>query len=487
MMKIEAKRRTTTAAGALAVLLAAGAAVAQTTIRVPADAATIQAAIDLAVDGDTVLVAAGSYNEALLVGELAVTLRSEDGAGATTLNGSGLDAPILTTVGTLTVEGFTFTGAGFGGAIDADGGSLVVIDSAFVANTNRGIDALATDVTVRGGSFTDNLAANGGAGVYVLGGSLTIDGTSFRGNLGRGLGGAIAVRSATLDARGLDMIDNGDGEIRDSGGAASVPPRVFGTFGGGAIYTSNVNGRIDSARIIASKAAFGGGLYIAAGGTLEVVNTLIADSLTGTGAIYTNASAPIIANSTIVDNEDWGLFAQRESRPIVRNSVFSGNEVYPRSIEIGGPGIADVAFSIVDGTASATIGDGVVFADPRLDDAFAPLPGSPTIDAGDNAGVPGGITADLLGGVRFFDDPDTPDTGAGTAPIVDLGAIEFGGGQAGPCRADFDGDGELTIFDFLGFQGAFDLGDLAADFDADGRLTVFDFLAFQTAFAVGCP
>ncbi|MFI4917576.1 MAG: hypothetical protein ACIAS6_13860, partial [Phycisphaerales bacterium JB060] len=26
------------------------------------------------------------------------------------------------------------------------------------------------------------------------------------------------------------------------------------------------------------------------------------------------------------------------------------------------------------------------------------------------------------------------------------------------CRADFDGDGELTIFDFLAFQNAFDAG-----------------------------
>ncbi|MEQ8844815.1 MAG: GC-type dockerin domain-anchored protein [Phycisphaerales bacterium] len=54
------------------------------------------------------------------------------------------------------------------------------------------------------------------------------------------------------------------------------------------------------------------------------------------------------------------------------------------------------------------------------------------------------------------------------------------------CAADFDGDGELTLFDFLAFQNAFDMGDLAADFDGDGELTLFDFLAFQNAFAVGC-
>ena len=54
------------------------------------------------------------------------------------------------------------------------------------------------------------------------------------------------------------------------------------------------------------------------------------------------------------------------------------------------------------------------------------------------------------------------------------------------CRADFDGDGSLTIFDFLGFQNAFDAGDLSADFDGDGSLTIFDFLAFQNEFDAGC-
>ncbi|MFI4916822.1 MAG: GC-type dockerin domain-anchored protein [Phycisphaerales bacterium JB060] len=54
------------------------------------------------------------------------------------------------------------------------------------------------------------------------------------------------------------------------------------------------------------------------------------------------------------------------------------------------------------------------------------------------------------------------------------------------CRADLDGDGQLTIFDFLEFQNLFDAGDPAADFDGDGDLTIFDFLAFQNEFDAGC-
>ena len=55
------------------------------------------------------------------------------------------------------------------------------------------------------------------------------------------------------------------------------------------------------------------------------------------------------------------------------------------------------------------------------------------------------------------------------------------------CRVDLDGDGVLTLFDFLLFQNFFDSDDRAADFDCDGELTVFDFLAFQNAFDAGCP
>jgi hypothetical protein len=59
-------------------------------------------------------------------------------------------------------------------------------------------------------------------------------------------------------------------------------------------------------------------------------------------------------------------------------------------------------------------------------------------------------------------------------------------GEVAGCYADIDGDGSLTIFDFLAYQNAFDAGDLLADCDQDGSLTLFDFLCFQNAFDAGC-
>jgi V8-like Glu-specific endopeptidase len=71
-----------------------------------------------------------------------------------------------------------------------------------------------------------------------------------------------------------------------------------------------------------------------------------------------------------------------------------------------------------------------------------------------------------------------------TEAAIDAFIIE--GLECGDCRVDMDGDGSLTIFDFLAFQSAFDSGDPAADFDGDGSLTLFDFLAFQSEFDTGC-
>ncbi len=79
----------------------------------------------------------------------------------------------------------------------------------------------------------------------------------------------------------------------------------------------------------------------------------------------------------------------------------------------------------------------------------------------------------------------------GFDPIFGYGRVDafeavLAAGGGTPCRADFDGDGALTLFDFLACPNAFDAGDPAADFDGDGSLTLFDFLAFQNEFAAGC-
>jgi len=80
---------------------------------------------------------------------------------------------------------------------------------------------------------------------------------------------------------------------------------------------------------------------------------------------------------------------------------------------------------------------------------------------------------------RIYDASDDPTKGAvAFDPIAT---------DCDACEADLDGDGSLTIFDFLAFGNLFDLMDPRADFDGDGQFTIFDFLAFQNAFDAGCP
>lgn len=55
-----------------------------------------------------------------------------------------------------------------------------------------------------------------------------------------------------------------------------------------------------------------------------------------------------------------------------------------------------------------------------------------------------------------------------------------------PCTSDFDGDGFVDIFDYLGFTEAFESGSIGADANADGFLDAFDYDRFVADFESQC-
>ncbi|MCA9278026.1 MAG: hypothetical protein H6815_04470 [Phycisphaeraceae bacterium] len=55
------------------------------------------------------------------------------------------------------------------------------------------------------------------------------------------------------------------------------------------------------------------------------------------------------------------------------------------------------------------------------------------------------------------------------------------------CYADCDGNGTLTIFDYICFGTAYAAGSAYADCDGNGVFTIFDYICFGTAYAAGCP
>ncbi len=147
-------------------------------LRVPSQYPTILAAIEAADHGDRIVVAAGSYAEALDTLGKRLSIVATDGPDATMLDGAGLGVSIVTatrgeTLET-TIEGFTLRG-GRGThtancvAVGGTGGAVLLRDSS---------------MTFRGCVFERNGVGDGyyivcGGAIYVQSGSLTLEDCSF--------------------------------------------------------------------------------------------------------------------------------------------------------------------------------------------------------------------------------------------------------------------------------------------------------------------
>ncbi len=132
------------------------------------------------------------------------------------------------------------------------------------------------------------------------------------------------------------------------------------------------------------------------------------------------ASSPRVQNTTIT-GAATGLSSNSGSVSIVENAIIWGNSSF--QIVANSPVIA--SYSDVQGGFAGT---GNIDLDPQFVNAgggdYRLASGSPCIDAGDNT-ITSLSMIDLEGGPRLFDDPATPDTGVGTAPLVDMGADEW--------------------------------------------------------------
>jgi hypothetical protein len=190
-------RRLIATAGALLVAATARA----TTIQVPAQAPSIQAGIDSAAEGDTVLVAPGTYYENILI-DRNVVVRSAAGPAMTTIDGS--QAPDSTVASVVrfyrymdllpgaSIEGFSIRGGAgtYKWSFEIFGGGIFV-DNLFTS-IGAGQGPLVYDNWVHDNVLDFTERNCGGAGISVLGTARVISNRIFNNRIeGEGPGNSI--------------------------------------------------------------------------------------------------------------------------------------------------------------------------------------------------------------------------------------------------------------------------------------------------------
>ena len=388
------------------------------TINVPADQPTIQAAINAAVAGDTVLVAPGTYKENINFMGKAITVASSGGAKVTTIDG-GLAASVVTfSSGETTasvLSGFTITNgkASFGGGgIEISSASPTIVKNVIKKNQacdGDGIEVSFGSPIIRGNQIVGNIhsgcrGGTGGGGIEIGGAASAqvIGNLIANNNAGDGIGGG----GISLFAAGTPTISN------------NIFMNNTNSTTGGAISMYNLSDAVVVQNLfIKNSSPQGGGVYYlvpsgANGPTL--VNNTFYDNTATTGmgsAVYANDfDVPSHLYNNIVDEVSGQTAVYCGNLNSSTIPVFFNNDV----VASGGTNYGGIC-------SDQTGSNGNISADPLFVKAPTNLQlqaGSPAIDAGTNS-APDLPKKDLAGKPRIVDGDGDGDK------IVDIGAYEF--------------------------------------------------------------
>jgi hypothetical protein len=191
---------------------------------------SLQAAVDALQALNNIRIAAGIYDETVVIAK-SLTLQGE-GAGSTIVDGGGSGAVFEIANGAaVTLQAMTITNGGFSGI--ANHGTLTLIDSTVTNNNCDGSGGgIYNDgaMTITNSSITDNSATNDGGGIFNAG-NLTLNGSTIRDNTASAGGGLS--NSGTAAAMNTSITNNAptdcDGDpVIDQGGNTDSDGSCFG-------------------------------------------------------------------------------------------------------------------------------------------------------------------------------------------------------------------------------------------------------------------
>ncbi|MHC4333315.1 MAG: right-handed parallel beta-helix repeat-containing protein [Planctomycetota bacterium] len=226
---------------------------------VPSQYSTVQAAIDAAVAGDTVVVAEGTYLENIVFGDKNLTLTSTDpndpnvvGDTVIDANGSGTVVVFPETEDanyTFVLTGFTITGGDNtrGGGAHCHNGNITISNCIIVSNramNGAGVYSDVADLTCIDCTFKQNDAQSGnGGGIYIAQAELMVIGCTFIQN------------SAALEGGGVTSED-------DKVTLMNCTFRQNTATWGGGMHNSHYGATVSNCTFSSNSAANGAGICI---------------------------------------------------------------------------------------------------------------------------------------------------------------------------------------------------------------------------------
>ncbi len=301
------------------------------TINVPADHATIQAALSAAQSGDTVLVQPGTYTENLFWPDRnGIKLLSAGDSSNTIIDGSTnsgviyMNPPTATIDSTTEIQGFKITN---GGNIASGGG--IFVGSASPVLTRLWV--------------TSNEAGTGG-GLYINDSSPTLTELNLTGNAA-GNGGGLYINDSSPTLTNMTVTSNTasySGGLFIEGGSPTLTNMIVtgntASYAGGGLNIHTSSPTLTNMTVTSNTASYAGGLYIYNSSSTLTNMTVTGNAASYGGGLNISRGSPTLTSITVSRNLGTGLYI-KDSSPMLVNITITGNTsgIY---VESGTPTIA---------------------------------------------------------------------------------------------------------------------------------------------------